>query len=75
MEYLELVLRFSAMIGLFIWLGCFTFLSYKVTKGSKYLQVKQQYRNVEKAKIKAKYEYKLAVLDYKSQRDKRRSNK
>lgn len=70
MDYIEIGFRITTFIVLFIWLFYLAFIGYQITKSPKYLEVKQQFRNVDKARIKAKYEYKLAVLDYKVKRDK-----
>ena len=75
MEYLELAFRIIFGVGFIVWLFVALCMNYQISKGPHNLQIKQQYRNVEKAKIKAKYEYKLAVIDYKEKRDKRRYNK
>lgn len=69
-DYLELALRIILGLGFMLWLFVAIYMNYQVAKLPHYLTIKQQYRNVEKAKIKAKYEYKLAVIAYKEKRDK-----
>ena len=75
MEILEYILRLLAVLGFCAFLIYSIWVSYKIFKSDKYLQVKQQYRNVEIAKADLKYEYKMAVLNYKSNRNTRQAKR